>query len=101
MKQEELRKDQLEELGEVDILFLPIGGKNSLEAKQAVKIMSQIEPKITIPMYYQIPKLKEKLDNLDSFLKILGIKSLEALSKFSVKKKDLLDQDPKIVILEP
>ncbi|MDD5606787.1 MAG: MBL fold metallo-hydrolase [Candidatus Pacebacteria bacterium] len=96
LKQKELKKEQLDELGEIDILLLPIGKG----AKEAVNIMSQIEPKIVIPMYYHVPGLKEKLEKLDSFLKILGIKSTESLAKLSVKKKDLLNQDPKIIILQ-
>ncbi len=101
LSQKELKKEQLDELGDVDILLLPVGGGKAMNAKEATKIMSQIEPKITIPMYYKIPKLKEKLDELESFLKILGLKSPETLNKFSLKKKDLLDQDPKVIILQP
>ncbi len=100
LKQKELKKDQLDRLGDVDILFLPIGGGKSIEAKEAIKIMSQIEPKIVIPMYYHVPGLKEKLDKLDSFLKILGVESTEKLAKLSVKQKDLINQEPKIIVLE-
>jgi len=96
LKQKELKKEQLDELGEIDILFLPIGK----EPKQAVNIMSQIEPKIVIPMYYHLPGLKEKLEKIDSFLKILGVNKIDSLDKFSVKKKDLLNQEPKVVVLK-
>ncbi len=101
LQQKELTKEQLNELGDVDILLVPIGGARSIEAKDAVKIVSQIEPKIIIPMYYQIGHLKEKLEDLNSFLKILGIKSVEPLNKFSIKKKELLTDEPKVIILEP
>ena len=56
--QKELSSDQLEKIGEVDVLMIPVGGVYTIDAKEAIKIMSQIEPKITIPMYYKIPKLK-------------------------------------------
>ncbi|MDD2732163.1 MAG: MBL fold metallo-hydrolase [Candidatus Pacebacteria bacterium] len=101
ISQTELSSDQLEKIGEVDVLMVPVGGKRSLDAKSAIKIISQIEPKITIPMYYQIPKLKEKLDSLDVFLKSLGIKSLAPVPKLSIKKKDLSSEEAKIVVLEP
>ncbi len=52
-------------------------------------------------MYYQIPKLKIKLDNLDEFLKILGIKKLEPLNKLSIKKRDISLNEAKIIILNP
>jgi hypothetical protein len=63
--------------------------------------MSQIEPNIIIPMHYQIPKLKLKLDGVDKFLKTMGIKSISPLPKLSIKKKDILSEEAKIVILQP
>jgi len=63
--------------------------------------MSQIEPKITIPMYYQIPKLRLKLEGLDKFLKAMGIKKVEPLQKFSIKKKNISSDEAKIIILNP
>ncbi len=99
--QKELTPEQLENIGEVDILMIPVGGIYTIGAKEAVKIMSQIEPNIIIPMHYQIPKLKIKLDGLEKFLKIMGIKKIEAIPKLSIKKKDILPEEAKIVVLEP
>lgn len=99
--QKELTSDQLEKIGGVDILMIPVGGVYTIDAGEAIKVMAQIEPKITIPMHYQIPKLKIKLGGVDKFLKALGIKSLEPLSKLSVKKKDLLSEEAKIIVLRP
>jgi len=99
--QGDLTSDQLEKINEVDILMIPIGGGEAIDAKGAIKIMSQIEPKITIPMYYKIPKLKTRLEGLDKFLKALGIKSLPSLDKLSIKKKDISNEEVKIVALKP
>ena len=99
--QKELFEEQLEKIGEVDILMIPIGGTYTISAREALKIMSQIEPKITIPMHYQVPKLKLKLDGIDKFLKSLGIKSIAPLSKLTVKKKDIPAEEAKIVVLKP
>lgn len=99
--QKELLPEQLEKIGEVDVLMIPVGGTYTINAKEAIKIMSQIEPKITIPMHYKIPKLNIKLEGVDSFLKALGIKKLEAIPKLSIKKRDLSGEEAKIVILEP
>ena len=97
---EELPPEQVEKIGEIDILMIPIGGNETINAKEALKIMSQIEPKITIPMYYQIPKLKIKLGSLNEFLKLLGMKSLLPLAKLSIKKKDISKEEAKIIVLE-
>lgn len=99
--QKELTEEQLEKINEIDILMIPVGGFFTISAKEALKVMTQIEPKIIIPMHYHLPKLKIKLDGLDKFLKILGIKSIEPLSKFSIKEKDLSEEEAKIIVLKP
>jgi len=98
--QKELTDEQLEKIGEVDILMIPVGGKYTIAAKEAIKVMAQIEPRITIPMHYRIPKLKVNLDGVEEFLKTLGIKQLESLPKLVVKKKDLSSEEAKIVVLK-
>lgn len=99
--QKELTDEQLEKIGEVDILMIPIGGIYTVSVKEAIEIMSQIEPKIIIPMHYSLPKLKYKLDGVDKFLKNIGIKKLEPLPKLSIKKKDLSSEEAKIILLSP
>jgi len=110
--QKELTEEQLERIGEVDILMIPVGGVphqnqwwGTISAKEALKVMSQIEPRITIPMHYQIPKLNPpaggKLEGLDKFLKALGLKSITPENKLSIKKKDLSPEEAKIIVLKP
>jgi L-ascorbate metabolism protein UlaG (beta-lactamase superfamily) len=99
--QKELSSSQLDKIGEADILMIPAGGVYTIEAGEAIKIMAQIEPKITIPMHYRIPKLKIKLEGIDKFLKALGIKSLEPLPKLSIKEKDISSEEAKIILLKP
>jgi len=99
--QKELSSEQLEKIGEVDILMIPVGGTYTIDAEEAIKIMSQIEPKITIPIHYKVPNLKVKIDGVDKFLKALGIKSLEPLPKLSIKRKDISQEEAKIIVLKP
>jgi L-ascorbate metabolism protein UlaG (beta-lactamase superfamily) len=99
--QKELTSEQIDKIGQVDILMIPIGGVYTISAKEAVKIMSQIEPNIIIPMHYQLPKLKLKLDGLDKFLKTMGMKKLDSLLKLFIKKKDILPEEAKIIVLQP
>ncbi len=99
--QKELTDEQIEKIGEIDILMIPVGGNDTIEAKEAIKIMSRIEPKITIPMHYQIPKLKMKLEEVDKFLKATGVKKIEPLSKLSIKKKNISSEEAKIIVLNP
>lgn len=99
--QKELTSEQLEKIGLVDVLMIPVGGVYTIEAKAAIKVMSQIEPKIIIPMHYALPRLKVKLDILDKFLKVVGIRRIEPVNKLSIKKKDLSEEEAKIVVLKP
>ena len=101
--QKELTAEQIEKIGVVDILMIPIGGFYTISAQEAVKIILQIEPKIIIPMHYQIEKLKlgNKLNGIDKFLKAMGVKEVEPLSKLSVKKKNLSVEEAKIIVLNP
>ena len=60
--QKELSPEQLDQLGDIDILMVPIGGVGTIDAKGASKIISQIEPKLVIPMRYQIPEQQRRVE---------------------------------------
>ena len=70
--QKQLTDEQLEKIGPVDVLMIPVGGNFTISSSEAQKIIGQIEPKIVIPMHYGLPKLNIKLDDVDKFLKIMG-----------------------------
>ena len=99
--QEELTEKQIEEIGEVNILMIPVGGTYTIGPKEASRIINQLEPQVVIPMHYQIPRLKLKLEGLDKFLKVMGIKEPEQLDKLLIKKKDILGEKTKVVVLKP
>ena len=99
ISQDTLTDKQMEILEGVDILLVPIGGGNTLDAIKAVKIISQIQPRIVIPMYYKVPGLTAKLDALEPFLKEYGVAKPEAMDKFKVSKKDLPQEETKVVVL--
>ncbi len=98
--QEELTDEQLREIGEVDVLMIPVGGAYTIDAKEATKIISQVEPRIVIPMHYKIPGLKVKLDELSSFLKAIGDKGAIAEEKITIQKKNLPVGEMKIIPLK-
>jgi len=97
--QKELKEDQLERIGEIDILMIPIGGNGTIAAEDAVNIINQIEPGITIPMQYAVPGLKIKLDPLDNFLKLLKAENVKPIEKLIVKKSEIDSEQPKIITL--
>lgn len=97
--QKELSSEQLEQIGEVDILLIPVGGNYTIGPKEAATIISQIEPRVVIPMHYKIPGLKKDLEGVDKFLKVMGQESAEPQKKLKVVLKDLPREETKIVVL--
>ena len=99
--QKELSDEQLEAVGEVDVLMTPVASKHSLDAKGASNIISQIEPRIVIPMHYKIPNLKIDLDGVDKFLKQMGEQDIKPEKKLKLSLRDLPQEETKIIVLEP
>lgn len=99
--QKELTDEQVEEIGEIDILFIPVGSPgHSLDAKGASEIIGQIEPRIVIPMHYKLPGIKPELEPVDKFLKIMAVEKTEPQEKLTIKQKDLPEEETKIVVLK-
>lgn len=99
--QKKLTEKQLEHLEGVDILMVPIGGTYTLDSKNASQIISEIEPRLIIPMHYKISGLNVKdLDGVEKFIKEMGMKP-EEIDKLKVTKKDLPQENTKLVILTP
>jgi L-ascorbate metabolism protein UlaG (beta-lactamase superfamily) len=92
---------QVQKIDGVDALMIPIGGKYTVSPKDAVKIIKQLEPKIVIPMHYNIPGHKGNLGDLDTFCKEMGICATEPLKKLSLKTGTLTGKEMEIVVLEP
>ncbi len=95
-----MKESELEELGEIDILIVPVGGNTVMSASTASKVVNEIEPKIVIPSHYGIKDLILDLDSLEKFQKEMGGKA-ESAERFTIKKKDLIEEGTKVLILEP
>lgn len=96
-----LDNGEIEMIEEADIVFLPVGGGDALDCKNAVKLVSEVEPRIIIPCVYAIKGLKANLDPLEKFLKEFGIKNPETVDKYKITRKELPQEEVKVVILEP
>jgi L-ascorbate metabolism protein UlaG (beta-lactamase superfamily) len=97
--QKELSSNQIDKIGDIDILMIPVGGIFTIDASEAVKIINQIEPSIVIPMHYKLPKIKEKLNTVDKFLEEIGEKK-ETLEELVIQKKDLTNQEMRVVVMK-
>lgn len=99
--EEKLRGETLEELGTVDILFVPVGGADTIDGETAKKIVQEIEPRIVIPMGYDAPGTKESKQGIDAFLKEMGARHISAEDHLTIKKKNLPQaEETKVVVLK-
>lgn len=91
----------MEALGDVDLLFVPVGGVSTIAGATAAEVIRRLAPKIAIPMHYKTPKLVKDLEPLDRFLKELGVKEQVAQPKLSVNRSTLPLSTQVIVLNSP
>ncbi|HZY40896.1 MAG TPA: MBL fold metallo-hydrolase [Anaerolineae bacterium] len=91
---------QVEEaLGAVDVLLIPVGGEESLNASQAAEVVSLLEPHIVIPMHYHVPDITLNLDPVGKFLKEMGLDKVQPQESLKISRSGLPDET-QIVLLE-
>ena len=86
-------------IGDVDILFAPIGGGDTIEAKQVDELIRQLEPKIVIPMHYRLPGMDASIGSAEVFCKEVGCSMDGAADKFNFKKKDIEEKSMSVMFL--
>lgn len=83
-----LQEEQLEEVADADVLLVPIGGRSTIDAAQAAEVISQVEPRIVIPMHYH-PGTEDGYDPLGKFCREMGVETIEAQNKLVVTRNNL------------
>lgn len=99
--QKEISSEQLEAIGEVDILMVPIAPEETLNPKQAAKIVTQIEPRIVVPMFYKTKDQTGKSEDLEKFLKEMGAEDIAPQPYLKIKKNLLPKEETRVVVLKP
>ena len=67
---------QVQELGEVDVLFVPVGGVFTIDGAQAQRLVRAIGPKVAVPMHFRVGGLSMSIQNADAYLKGLPEESV-------------------------
>jgi L-ascorbate metabolism protein UlaG (beta-lactamase superfamily) len=93
-------QSQVESLGTVNVLLVPVGGGGSLTPARASEVISLFEPSIVVPMYYKIADLAQKLGTLNGFLKEMGLEKVDTQETLRVSKSDL-SEETQVIVLEP
>ncbi len=97
---EEDNKELIGQLKGVDVLFVPIGGRYTINAKQAVYYTESILPKIVIPMHYKFEKSTIDIDNEDEFLNLIKNKYKIIKLKDSESEINLSDTENKVLFFK-
>jgi len=95
----DLSEKQLEEIDGVNILMIPIGGKYTIDGKQACDIIKKVEPNIAIPIHYKITGSTVDIDDEKKFCGEMGNCPKERVSKINIKKKDLEEKSMQVIIM--
>jgi len=94
----------LEQIGEVNVLMVPVGGFYTIDANEAVEMVKKVEPSIVIPMHFNRPELDktvfEKVAPLEDFLKKIGAENAERTTKLTLKESDFGEEETKVVVME-
>ncbi len=84
-----LTAEQVEELDNVDVLLLPVGGVSTINAPMAVEVVRQLDPKVVVPMHYKTEALSWELEPVEKFLKEMGAEQVVSQPKLSLTKSSL------------
>lgn len=99
-------QSEIEELniGEVDVLMVPVGGGSTLDPARAVELVGLLEPRLVIPMHYNHPGLGEdlatRLESVDKFLKEFGAATIDPVDTLKISKS-ALPEETQVVLLTP
>ena len=91
-------QSEIELLGTVNVALVPVGGGNSLNAAKAAEVVSMLEPNLVIPMHYFTPDSKLKLDEINKFIKEMGLSKQDAQPSLKVSRSSLPDETHVIVL---
>lgn len=102
----ELTTSQIDEIGTVDVLFIPVGGGETIGPAEAMAIIGQLEPRLVVPMHYAIEGQQSftvDLGGLDAFLHEMGLKDVQAEDKLTVTSANLPaeGEETRVIVMRP
>ena len=85
----------IESLEDIDILFIPVGGTYTIDAKKAWEIINKIKPRVTIPMHYKIEGLSLPIAPVDEFIEQSPLPVLRVGNEIDIEKTEI-PSDPEV-----
>ena len=91
-------QSEIESLGTVNVVLVPVGGGGGLNAAKAAEVISLIEPNLVIPMHYSTSATKLSLDSLNKFIKEMGLSTPETQPSLKVTRSGLPNETHVVVL---
>jgi L-ascorbate metabolism protein UlaG (beta-lactamase superfamily) len=91
-------QSEIESLGTVNVILVPVGGGGGLNAAKAAEIISLIEPNLVIPMHYSTPASTVSLDSLNKFIKEMGLSQPDAQPSLKLSRSGLPNETHVVVL---
>ena len=85
----ELGENAIQQIGDVDVLFIPVGGNFTIDANKAWDVINGIKPRIVVPMHYKIGGLSLPIAGIDPFLEKNRLKILKVGNEIDIEREDL------------
>jgi L-ascorbate metabolism protein UlaG (beta-lactamase superfamily) len=96
-----LTEEEVEALGQVNVLLIPVGGSNALSGALAAEVVNTIEPNIVVPMHFKTALLTRELEGVDRFLRAMGVGEMEPQETLRVRAGMLGDAgETQVVVLD-
>ncbi|MBU1110433.1 MBL fold metallo-hydrolase [Patescibacteria group bacterium] len=95
-----LTQEQVEDLGSIDVLILPVGGKYTINYETAAEVVAQLQPSIVIPSHYQVEGVKiSEIDPVDKFLEEMG-GEVKRVGELKLSQKGQLPEETEVYIVK-
>lgn len=98
----QLSESEIDALGHVDVLAVPVGGGDALEAQAAARLVNALEPAIVVPVRYAVPGLAGEYEPVDRFAKEMGLaEGWAAQPKLNLTGSIPVTEETRVVVLDP
>ena len=94
-----LTTEQIDALKSPDVVLVPAGGAGAIPPSQVGELISQLDPRIVIPMQYALPGVKVPLEPLEQFCREMGVQDVREQARLTVTRSSL-PEDTTVAILE-
>ncbi|MBP2643194.1 MAG: putative Zn-dependent hydrolase of the beta-lactamase fold [Firmicutes bacterium] len=94
-----LTREQMNAIGSVDILLIPIGGFYTIDAERAAAVVNQLQPLVTMPMHFKTEDINFPIAGVDRFLEVMG--NGKRLGKQEVEfEKSSMSSEAGVIVLD-